>query len=153
MVVDGCFWTVQAEDFQEHILGGVILVYICYSEQSACNLTKRRTLSTTKKFSKIDGFLHFFYATKDVDCIPLIKTKHNFFKNTFFPSAIIEWNKLDLAIRNAESLGIFKSNILKFFRPTPKSFFNSTTKELDVSRFSLLSIIWWWNNHSPEHSK
>ena len=49
---------------------------------------------------------------------------NNFFKNTFFPSAIIEWNKLDLAIRNAESLGIFKSNILKFFRPTPRSFFN-----------------------------
>ena len=64
------------------------------------------------------------YATRNVDCIPLIKIKHNFFKNTFLPSAIIEWNKLDLAIRNAESLGIFKSNILKFFRPTPRSFFN-----------------------------
>ena len=33
------------------------------------------------------------YATRNVDCIPLIKIKHNFFKNTFFPSAIIEWNK------------------------------------------------------------
>ena len=59
-----------------------------------------------------------------IDCIPLTKTKHNFCENTFFPSAIIEWNKLDLAIRNAESLGIFKRNILKFFRPTPRSFFN-----------------------------
>ena len=28
------------------------------------------------------------------DDIPLIETKYNFFKNTFFPSAIIEWNKL-----------------------------------------------------------
>ena len=68
--------------------------------------------------------LTFSYAMRNVDCIPLIKIKHNFFKNTFLPSAIIEWNKLDLAIRNAESLGIFKSNILKFFRPTPRSFFN-----------------------------
>ena len=68
--------------------------------------------------------LTFSYATGNVDCIPLIKIKHNFFKSTFFPSAIIEWNKLDPAIRNAESLGIFKSNILKFFRPTPRSFFN-----------------------------
>ena len=64
------------------------------------------------------------YATRNVDCISLIKIKHNFFKNTFFPSAIIEWNKLDLAIRNAESLGIFKSNILKFIRPTPSCFYN-----------------------------
>ena len=68
--------------------------------------------------------LTFSYAMRNVDCIPLIKIKHNFFKNTFLSSAIIEWNKLDLAIRNAESLGIFKSNILKFFRPTPRSFFN-----------------------------
>ena len=31
------------EDFQENILGRVILVYNCYSEQSACNLTKRKS--------------------------------------------------------------------------------------------------------------
>ena len=35
-----------SEDFQENILGGVILVYNRYSEQSVCNLTKRRTLLT-----------------------------------------------------------------------------------------------------------
>ena len=68
--------------------------------------------------------LTFSYAMRNVDCIPLIKIKHNFFKNTLFPSAITEWNKLDLAIRNAESLGIFKSNFPKIFRPTPRSFFN-----------------------------
>ena len=33
-----------SEDFQENILGGVILVYNRYSEQSVWNLTKRRTL-------------------------------------------------------------------------------------------------------------
>ena len=64
------------------------------------------------------------YATRNVDCIPLIKIIHNFFKNTFFSSAIIEWDKLDPAIQNAESLGIFKSNILEFIRPTPRAFFN-----------------------------
>ena len=64
------------------------------------------------------------YATRNVDCIPLIKIKHDFFKNTFFPYAIIEWNKLDPDIRNSESLSIFRSNIFKFIRPTPRSFFN-----------------------------
>ena len=49
------------------------------------------------------------YAARNVDCIPLIKIKHNYFKNTFFPSAVIEWNKIDPAIRNAESFGIFKA--------------------------------------------
>ena len=76
------------------------------------------------KVSKNGWLLTSSYATRNVDCIPRIKIKHNFFKNNFFPSAIIEQNKLDPAIRNAESFGIFKSNILKFSRPTPRSFFS-----------------------------
>ena len=52
------------------------------------------------------------------------KLNITFLKNTFFPSAIIEWNKLDPAFRNAESLGIFKSSILKFIWPIPRGFFN-----------------------------
>ena len=44
----------------------------------------------------------------NVDCIPLIKIKHNL------------------------CFGIFKSNILKFIRHTPRRFFNCyATKELD----------------------
>ena len=64
---------------------------------------------------------------RNADGIPLIKIKLNFFKSTFFPSAIIEWNKLDPTIRNVESFGIFKSNILKFIRINKfhsKKFFN-----------------------------
>ena len=49
---------------------------------------------------------------------------NNFFKNNFFPSAVIEWSKLNPAIWNAESSGIFKSNILKFIRLTQEVFFN-----------------------------
>ena len=64
-----------------------------------------------------------FYATRNVDGILLIKIKRNFFKNTFFSSAIIEWHKLDHTIWNAKSLGIFKSNILKFIRPTQRNVF------------------------------
>ena len=64
------------------------------------------------------------YATRNVDGIPLIKIKRNFFKKTFFPSAIIEWSKLDPTNQNAESFGIFKSNILKFIRPAPRRSFN-----------------------------
>ena len=64
------------------------------------------------------------YATRNVDSIPLIKIKRNFFKKTFFPSAIIEWSKLDPTNQNAESFGIFKSNILKFIRPAPRRSFN-----------------------------
>ena len=35
------------------------------------------------------------YNTRNTDKITLFHTKHNFFKNCFFPSTVIEWNKLD----------------------------------------------------------
>ena len=37
---------------------------------------------------------------------------------------IIEWNKLDPDLRKAESLSGFKTNILKFMRPSPTSVHN-----------------------------
>ena len=55
---------------------------------------------------------------------PLIKTKHNFFKNSFFPSAIIEWNNLDPNLRNSNSISVFKEKILNFIRPSPNSVFD-----------------------------
>ena len=64
------------------------------------------------------------YNTRDADKITLFHTKHNFFKNTFFPSTAIEWNKLDPNLRSAASLSAFKKNLLKFIRPSPNSVFN-----------------------------
>ena len=49
--------------------------------------------------------------------------KHQFFKNSYFASTIIEWNKLDSNIGNSETLKIFKSKILKFIRPIANSIF------------------------------
>ena len=64
------------------------------------------------------------YATRAVGNIPLIKTKHNFSKNYFFPSAIIEWNNLDPNLRNSKSISVFKEKKLNFIRPCPNSFFD-----------------------------
>ena len=43
---------------------------------------------------------------------------------SFFPSTRIQWNNLDLLLRKSENLSIFKSNILKFIRPSPNSVYN-----------------------------
>ena len=40
------------------------------------------------------------YNTRNTNDIPLMNIRHNFFKNTSFPSTTFEWNKLDPAIRN-----------------------------------------------------
>ena len=44
-------------------------------------------------------------------------------KNTFFPSAILEWNKLDLSLGNSNNYNVFKDSILKFIRPSPNKIF------------------------------
>ena len=58
------------------------------------------------------------YDTRNTNNIPQFKVKHNFFRNSFFPSTVIEWNKFDLNIRDSESLNNFKKSLLKFIRPS-----------------------------------
>ena len=53
-----------------------------------------------------------------------IKVRHDYFKNSFFPSAITEWNKLDLNIRNSASLNTFKKKLLNFIQPCANSIFD-----------------------------
>ena len=55
--------------------------------------------------------------------IPPIKVRH-YFKNSFFPSAISEWKKLDLNIRNLATLNISKKKCLKFIPPSANDCFN-----------------------------
>ena len=39
-----------------------------------------------------------------------------FLKNSFFPPTITDWNKLDPGLRKAESLLLFKNNVLKIIQ-------------------------------------
>ena len=43
--------------------------------------------------------------------IPSLKSRHNFFKDSFFPAVITEWNNLDINIRNSSSINVFKKAI------------------------------------------
>ena len=40
------------------------------------------------------------YVIRNAQNIPLFNIKHNFYKNSFFPSLIIEWNNIDPNLRN-----------------------------------------------------
>ena len=64
--------------------------------------------------------------------ISLLSVKHDYFKNSFFPSHIIEWNKLDPNIRNSENLVLFKKRILAFIRPSANSTFHCLNPRLRV---------------------
>ena len=64
------------------------------------------------------------YFSRNSENIPQLRTKHDFFKNSFFPSAIKEWNNLDPHIKKS------KSNILKFssISKFQKQFFSKFSK-------------------------
>ena len=64
------------------------------------------------------------HRTRQCKKIPAINMKHDFFKNSFFLSAIIEWNKLDWEIKKSESIETFTKIILSFIRPSLNSTFN-----------------------------
>ena len=71
----------------------------------------------------------FSCVTRNADNVRYFNINHNFYKNSFFTSSIIEWNNIDPKLHN---LGIFKNNILKFVRPKPNSFFTpAILRELD----------------------
>ena len=64
------------------------------------------------------------HQTRNSGNIPSFFAKHDYFKNSFFPSAITEWNKLDCYIRNADSFKVFKKRLLTVIRPMPNSIYN-----------------------------
>ena len=63
------------------------------------------------------------YQTRHLANVPSLSFKNNFFKNTFSPSTILEWNKLDPSLWNSASYNVFKNSILKFIRPSPNKIF------------------------------
>ena len=91
------------------------------------------------------------YVTRSIHNIPFFKTRHIFLKSTFFPSTIIEWNKLDHNIRNSRNiilkLGIgIRNSILKFISQYA-SFFNS----YNPKGIKFIIRLWLDLSHLPEY--
>ena len=84
------------------------------------------------------------YITRNDEKLPHFKVKHNCFKNYFLSSTVAEWNKLELNIRNFESLTSFEGNILKFMCPSK----NSTFLCNNPKGIRLLQIKTWFKSSS-----
>ena len=67
------------------------------------------------------------YQTRHIAHVPSLSFKHNFFKNTFLPSAFLEWSKLDPSLWNSARYNVFRNTILKFIRPSPNKIFQRLT--------------------------
>ena len=82
------------------------------------------------------------YGTGQCNKIPAINLK-----NSYFPSTIMEWNKLDWEIKNSESIVTFKKRILSFIRPSANSTFNCH----NLRGIKLLSRLRLGLSHLREH--
>ena len=71
-----------------------------------------------------------------------------FLRTSFFPSRIIEWDKLDWKIKNFESIKTFKKRILLFIRPSPN---NSTFNCYNPQGIKLLSQLRLGLSHLREY--
>ena len=63
------------------------------------------------------------YSLRNRDVIGRIKARTEKFLSSFYPNCICDWNKLDLEIRLAPSVAVFKAKLLSKIRPPAKSIF------------------------------
>ena len=64
------------------------------------------------------------YSTRNSENVETYYCGTDQFKYSFFPCSIIEWNKLDINLRNAKSFLIFRNSLLKIGRPMQNSIYN-----------------------------
>ena len=63
-------------------------------------------------------------SRRHVNSFDLVSCKSEYFKNSFIPNVIYEWNKLDPDIRSSVSYNLFRNTLLKFIRPLQRKTFN-----------------------------
>ena len=116
----------------------IVLLKIVFVFCSAPSLVQK---SYSYKFYKNESPQFFFklipvrsseYSPKSMLNAPFYKIRHNFLKRFFVLSGIMQWNIINLNLRNSKCLSIFRNSILKFITPSANSIFNSNnSKEIE----------------------
>ena len=83
------------------------------------------------KTTQIPTYLHelipsesHIYSTRNSENVETYYCITDQFKYSVYPYSIIEWNKLDVNLRNAKSFLIFRNSLLKIARPMQNSIYN-----------------------------
>ena len=92
-----------------------------------------------------------FYKTRNSEDITTFQSRTEIFKFSFFPWSVVEWNKLDLKIRNSSYL-VFRNYLLKRIRKLAAPVYNIHNplglKLLTRPRFGLSHL----NEHRFNHN-
>ena len=82
-----------------------------------CLFHKIYNLKSPKYLYNLIPSVNRFYDTRNNTNVPSFKCRTEYFKNSFFPNVITEWNKLDINIKSMTSYAAFKNALLSFIRP------------------------------------
>jgi hypothetical protein len=108
-----------------------------YNELGLESLSNRRWYRRMCTFWKIVNINHCPEYLKEY--LPRLQFSHNnernklfsqlkvntdYYKNSFFPFCINQWNSLSPAIRNSPSIKLFKTSLLRFIRPNGSEVYN-----------------------------
>ena len=88
-----------------------------------CFLYKLRTARLPKYLYDLVPKRSCTYNTWNQEKIETYYCRTDLFKYSFFLDTVVEWNKLDVTVRNAKSFLIFKNLLLKIGRPIQNSIF------------------------------
>ena len=109
-----------------------------YRELGFESLADRRWFRRMCAFWKIVKGLSPNYLTNYLPCFQhshnptrqntfsVFPSKTDYFANSFFPYCINQWNNLDPAIRNINTISMFKKALLKYIRTSPSLVYNVT---------------------------
>ena len=104
-----------------------------------CLFYKIYNLNLPKYLYNLIPSVHRFYDTRYNTNVLSFNCRTEYFKNSFFPNVIAEWNKLDMNIKSMASYTAFKNALLSFIGPKHGDTFgihNSTEMQL-LSRLRL----------------
>ena len=75
----------------------------------------------------------------DVNSLNLVFCKYEYFKISFIPKVIYEWNKLDPDIRSSASYSLYRNTLLTFVRPAQRKTFH-INDSVDLVTFMSISV-------------
>ena len=89
-----------------------------------CVFFKIKTTKIPKYLYELIPTESHIYNTRKTENVETYYCRTDLFKYSFFPYTIVEWNKLDINLRNVKSFQIFRNSLLKIARLMQNSIFN-----------------------------
>ena len=105
-----CIWILLINDFVGSVAKDGLISPIIQYRCSSLILRRNSSSSVPRKFFRGQCLHVWKEIIEIIEC----------FSASFYPSCLLEWNKLPQEIRESPTIGIFKHKLISLIRPPPK---------------------------------